>query len=326
MSKKSKKLIVLLAILAVVVILIVIFATTYLFQALFIKAYCSFDNKNTPENYSQILSNLDCTYDIAYSDDKDCILDIYSPKGNDENLPLIVYIHGGWYVGGDKQSGESYCQLVANEGYIVANINYTLAPKGKFPTQAKQVNDALSYLISNKDKYKIDKDSIFIGGDSAGSSLSSIMGAVYTNSDLATDMNITPAISPEQLKGVILLCGYFNMKTLRDTHFFLISESVWMLTGKRDFENYDKIYQMDTYSNLNENYPDVYIACGNADPFYNQNVEFADKAKSLGIEVYSAIYSNDNGTLVHEFQQKFQLKEALKAFDTLKIFLRENSD
>ena len=54
---------------------------------------------------------------------------------------------------------------MASKGYVVANINYQLAPEGRYPTQMLQVNEAIGFLLSRAEEYRIDTMKIFIGGD-----------------------------------------------------------------------------------------------------------------------------------------------------------------
>ncbi|UZM97663.1 carboxylesterase family protein [Lysinibacillus sp. MHQ-1] len=48
-----------------------------------------------------------------------------------EELPVIMWIHGGAFVSGSKEQTQEYGMALANEGYVVANINYAIAPVQK---------------------------------------------------------------------------------------------------------------------------------------------------------------------------------------------------
>jgi acetyl esterase/lipase len=85
------------------------------------------------------------TYDIPYAKglpgDDLLKLDIHRPeKGPQQNLPIIVYIHGGGWTGSDKMEMDVWCKRMAERGYLVFNVNYRLAPKFQFPVE---VNDCL---------------------------------------------------------------------------------------------------------------------------------------------------------------------------------------
>lgn len=122
---------------------------------------------------------------IAYfkNDTLQLDLDLYTPeKKPSGKLPLMLYVHGGGFSGGERQSGKAFCSYLANHGYAAATITYTLYAKGKkfscdgiMSEKVKAfryaVNDlwlATSFFLSNADKYQIDASKIFISGSSAG--------------------------------------------------------------------------------------------------------------------------------------------------------------
>ena len=57
------------------------------------------------------------------------------------------------------------------QGYVVVNVNYALAPNYKYPTPLIQFDDAIQFIKHNKDRFPIDLDQVVIGGDSAGAQL-----------------------------------------------------------------------------------------------------------------------------------------------------------
>ena len=75
-----------------------------------------------------------CIKDISYNDQyAECKGDIYFKEGAKEPMPVIVNVHGGGFVKGDKKHRKSIAHLYADRGWFVWNINYRLSPKHKFP-------------------------------------------------------------------------------------------------------------------------------------------------------------------------------------------------
>lgn len=110
-------------------------------------------------------------------------LDFFEPENASKaKLPLMIYVHGGGFSGGERESGHSFCKYLANNGLASATITYTLYAKGKnfgcegaLPTKIKSfqfgANDlwlATSYFIKNSKKHNIDVGKIFVSGSSAG--------------------------------------------------------------------------------------------------------------------------------------------------------------
>lgn len=111
-------------------------------------------------------------------------LDLFIPEkaNTKQKLPLLLYVHGGGFSGGERESGHSICKYLAGNDFASATITYTLYAKdkkfgcdGALPNKIKAfqyaVNDlwlATSFFIKNAKKYNIDTDKIFIAGSSAG--------------------------------------------------------------------------------------------------------------------------------------------------------------
>ena len=317
--------IVLLVLILVVLVVKLVSARTTLLQRVFIRLICAGNAGVKPPNYEAVLAKIDTlAKDVSYeSAFENGMLDIYAAKGG-EPLPLIVYAHGGYYVGDDKADFMYYCQTLASKGYVVANINYQLAPEGQYPTQMLQVNEAIRFLLAHAAEYRIDPAKIFIGGDSAGAHLSSQMGLYYTNPAFQARIGGEPAIAKEQLRGVILHCGYYNIDTLRATRFPLIADSVWMMTGEKHYEGTEAANSMNTVAWVTADYPSTFIDCGDKDSFLSQAHEMIEALEAQGVEVVSFLPTTTGFPLMHEFQVRLNLAEAQAALEELAGFLERS--
>ncbi|MBI4788346.1 MAG: alpha/beta hydrolase [Chloroflexi bacterium] len=106
-------------------------------------------------------------------------MDIYPPKSlNGKPAPVVVYVHGGGWRSGDKDSGAGIRDLpeLARRGYLVASINYRLAPEHKWPAQIQDVKCAIRYLRANAATYNLDPNRIGAIGGSAGGHLVAMLG------------------------------------------------------------------------------------------------------------------------------------------------------
>ncbi|MCX8035842.1 MAG: alpha/beta hydrolase [Candidatus Sumerlaeia bacterium] len=101
-------------------------------------------------------------------------LDIYYPEKAEGKLPLIVWVHGGAWMGGDKKSCPALRML--ERGYVVASINYRLSQEAIWPAQIQDCKAAIRWLRANADKYHIDPDRIGVWGSSAGGHLVALLG------------------------------------------------------------------------------------------------------------------------------------------------------
>ena len=115
--------------------------------------------------------------DISYvpNGDEAQKLDLYLPEKPAEHpLPLIVHIHGGGWMGGNKFP----CPVVGmvGKGYAVASVEYRFSQKAKFPAQIQDCQAAIRWLRANSQQHNIDPKRVGVVGGSAGGHLSALVG------------------------------------------------------------------------------------------------------------------------------------------------------
>ncbi|MGN0447492.1 MAG: alpha/beta hydrolase [Acutalibacteraceae bacterium] len=106
-------------------------------------------------------------------DNKMHLLDVYYPEGTKESdkLPVIIDIHGGGWMYGDKELNKIYCLNLAKRGYVVFNMSYRLYPEVNAKQQLEDVAACLTWIKANLKKFPCDEKNIFLTGDSAGGML-----------------------------------------------------------------------------------------------------------------------------------------------------------
>jgi acetyl esterase/lipase len=124
---------------------------------------------------------------IPYNNDtlKKHLLDIYVPADAKGKVPLVVFVHGGGWIGNDKYADMGYMpntvSAMLNNGMAVASIDYRFATQAVFPAILQDCNKAVSFLFDNADKYSLDKNNIALMGFSAGGHLASLLGTSQNN-------------------------------------------------------------------------------------------------------------------------------------------------
>lgn len=90
--------------------------------------------------------------------------------------PLLVWIHGGAYMGGDKAENHAIWGGLMEEGYAVATINYRFSGNAKWPAQITDCKAAIRYLRAHAKKYNLAPGRIAVWGSSAGGHLAALVG------------------------------------------------------------------------------------------------------------------------------------------------------
>jgi acetyl esterase/lipase len=176
-----------------------------LFLGLFNLSYSQ--NQIEPEAQKSVLlpERTMFSENIIYKTDqqgKSILLDLYKPKkASSEKLPVVIYVHGGGWVQGDKIiRADSYIEntilKLIEKNYAVISIDYTLVSETvHFPSPIEDTKDAVKWVRKNADKYNFDQNNIGLFGASAGAHLS--MLAAYTNDN---EFVGSPELSPYSAK------------------------------------------------------------------------------------------------------------------------------
>jgi acetyl esterase/lipase len=156
--------------------------------------------------------------DVAYATSvgyRPLKLDLYLPPASmpqpANRFPLVVQIHGGDWMSGDKRLNGAFVDFPAvlaslsARGYVVAAINYRLSGEAHFPAQMQDVDSALRWLRLSATQYGIDPRRTVTWGESAGAQLATL-AAVNCHADAGGAC----------VQGAVAWFGVFDMSTLAE--------------------------------------------------------------------------------------------------------------
>jgi len=109
--------------------------------------------------------------DLRYGPHPENLLDVYLPEDAQGPQPTIISIHSGAWCYGSKQLYSHYCLRLAKRGFAVVNFDYRLAPESKYPAPLEDACQVLHWVAEHGGEYGIDKNNLFVVGDSAGGQL-----------------------------------------------------------------------------------------------------------------------------------------------------------
>ncbi len=281
--------------------------------------------KHLPDD---VEARLDLVYD---PEDPDARLDLFFPAAvadTDRVLPALVWIHGGGWVSGDENQIGNYARIVASRGFAVVSVNYTIAPRGRYPAPLHQINTALAFLDREGHALHVDASRLFLAGDSAGSQISAQIATLVTSPDYAALMGIDPALRPEQLRGLALFCGAYDLEavSLRGVFGWFVRTVLWAYFGDRDIKNHPAARTFSVAQHVTSEFPPAFITAGNADPLLPQSLAFAARLAELGVPVDTLFFPADyQPRLPHEYQFNLDTDAGRQALERLVAFLHARS-
>ncbi len=143
------------------------------------------------------------------------ILDVYLPPREMGPRPLVLYVHGGGWVGGNTRHSGALANFpgalaaLAAEGFVVASVEYRLAREAQFPAQLQDVRAALRYLEGNAAHYGIDPQRTGIWGGSAGGHLSAL-AALSCGATSLDPAGIAAEAGSECVQAAVIWYGVFD--------------------------------------------------------------------------------------------------------------------
>jgi acetyl esterase len=253
-----------------------------------------------------VTMRLDERYDPS---DPDALLDVFFPatiENTGKVLTTIVWIHGGGFLSGSKEQVANYAKIYAAEGYVVASVNYSLAPSAKYPKPLHQVNAALAFLQKNAARFHIDPSRIVLAGDSAGAQLAAQTANIISVPQYARSVGIAPAVARQHLIGVLLFCGIYDAKSVTPGggvmgEFLRTVGRAYF--GTEDFANDPRVAQFSVTHHITPEFPPAFISAGNADPLLPHSLALADAIEKQGGKVERLFFPPDyTPPLGHEYQ------------------------
>ena len=243
--------------------------------------------------------------DIRYSADHvRNVLDVYRPKDKSGKLPVIVSIHGGGWVYGDKELMQFYCMSLAEHGFAVVNFSYRLAPEYKHPAPIEDADKVFRWILDNADAYGFDVDNVFAVGDSVGANILGLYCCVCVDRNYAKKLRVQP---PEGFlpKAVAFNSGLYRLVRGEELLLDSLAEA-YLPKGGTD----EEYAELDLGAHLRAGFPPCFVMTANGDFLSPQAKPFYDLLVSLGVEAEYRCYGDEATLLTHVFHVNIKLADA----------------
>lgn len=260
------------------------------------------------------------TKDIRYSEDA-CDahrMDIFRPKGREQEiLPVIVNIHGGGLVLGNKEYNRFYCAKLSEQGFLVYSLEYRLVPDCTIFDQLSDLSLAMEAIRERLSRDQGDAEHVYAVADSGGACLLTYFAAMQNNRELADAAQITPSKLP--LRALGLISGMFYTTCFDQIGLFLPK----YLYGRNYKQGAFAPYVNPEHPAVVGSLPPCYLVTSKKDHLQRYTLRFkqalADNQVSYRLQNFCK-----NPQLTHAFSVFFPfLKESDESIQSMVDFLRK---
>lgn len=265
--------------------------------------------------------------DIAYSPDDMCLLDVCYKEKSDGKYPVMVYIHGGGFVAGDKHHRRLQSKWLAEQGLFVVNVNYGLCPKYFFPEPLIHLVKALNWIKDNAEKYNLNLDRMMVSGDSAGGYYAAMLANICTNKVLQERLGVSTDLN---FKAAVLNCGIYdvgaalNAKIIFDMGTKILKD--FAKIDKEEFETYEWKDICTPIDFVSPEFPKTFITYAEKDFFCGgQGPRMIEKLKENGvyIEEYHSEKFLNNHCFSLGWKGKAPVENNKRTVEFIKKFVNE---
>ncbi len=260
--------------------------------------------------------------DIRYGPHKKQLLDVYRPADQKGPLPVIVSVHGGGWVYGDKELYSYYCMDLAKRGFAVVNFTYRLSPEHRFPCHLEDTTRAFSWVLDHAGDYDLDPNTIFAVGDSAGGHILALFCVLCTNPNFAARYSFAPPVGFVP-RAMALHCGVYDLIAVKNT-----ASNILQLT--RDVMGHpatdQELREISPAMHIEKGFPPCCIMTANEDFLKDQPVPLIRALEEKEIPYEYRCYGEAAQPLGHVFHLNIRTPQAVACNDDQCAYFRRHME
>ena len=247
----------------------------------------------------------DVQYDVPFVDDGQDYhtLDLFGCQTAEEARPVVIEVHGGGFIGGNKDSNVMHCVGYAENGFVVASIDYCTVPKeGTFKDAVQDLFAAYNWVAETAEENHFDLNNVFLSGDSAGGYYVLLSDAIWHSEELQKYFEVTlPAYTPS---GYALTAPETDIAGKKeDLGKGGVAGHVADVLGEDILTDEDLMSHMDLYTAVDpEIFTGIYMLTSTEDDTTRAStLKFEEYLNENGVEHTFVDYESEGSRLIHVF-------------------------
>ncbi len=251
------------------------------------------------------------TYHVASNHENK--LDLYVPRNASGPTPVLMYIHGGGWVGGAKEVNVLRILPYLEMGWAVVNVEYRLGAVARAPAAVEDGLCALRWVIRNAERYNLDTSRIVTSGNSAGGHLALTTGMIPASAGLDLEC---PGSEELKVAAIINWYGITDVGDLLDGPNMKSYAVEWMGSLENRYEIAERVSPM-TY--VRAGLPPTLTIHGDADPTvpYQHALDLHAKLDEVGVP--NTLFTVPGGR-----HGGFNREQTVAIFETIQRFLAQH--
>lgn len=165
--------------------------------------------QHDPDNYTDILR------DVPYLDDDLDYhqVDLYGTT-SEEVMPVVIEVHGGGFIGGNRENNAAHCIFFAERNYKVVATDYPRIPRdGNFIDAIQDLFVSYQWVADHADDYGFDMSNVILSGDSAGGYYVLLTCAIWNSPELQEYFGVT--VPDFQFNGFVTTCPLADIRSMQ---------------------------------------------------------------------------------------------------------------
>lgn len=258
--------------------------------------------------------------DLKYGPRRRQAIDLYVPQG-EPPWPVLVFIHGGGWISGDKAMYARVARTFAARGHLTFCASYRLAPQAGFPAAMQDAAAAVRWVYEHAGEHGGLRSRMFLAGDSAGAHLACWYAVALGDPQLLDDTGIRDVVPREAIRGLALFYGVYDVEDAARARFPFARTLGRCLLGTGE-EAARRAWVASPLRHVRGDLPPMFLCAGERDGLYGQTVRMAAALRDRGVPHETLLFSRARyPAALHGFLNLYFLNCASEAMEAAGDFL-----